>query len=288
MAIYRRQYRPFAGRLTPANRRFLVIARYAIGDLSRSRVMMTFLWVTGLPVLVQAAVIYLSHNAAARALLGLLKLNELVRIDSQFFVATLATQCFLGFILAAWAGPGLIGADLANGGLPLLLSRPFSRSEYVLGKATALFAVTAAVTWLPGLLLYLLNAALEQRGWWFANLRIAGGIFMGGMVWCGVVTLCALSLSAWIRWRLAASSMLIGLYFVSAGFGEALVAALGVSWGRLLNTGLVFRTIWSQLLGAPSTDRAVHPGGAWAVLCVLSVLSLIALDRRLRAREVVR
>jgi ABC-2 type transport system permease protein len=288
MAVYRRQYQPYVGALTRERLRFLVLPRYAIAELLASRPLLIFLVFTMLPILAEGVIIYLAHSAAARALLGIAKLGDFALINTKFFASALSTQCFFGFILAAWVGPGLVAPDLANGALPLYLSRPFSRAEYVLGKATVLVVLLSVVTWVPGLLLYLVNCAFAESGWGISHLRIAFTLVAGSLAWTAVVTLFSLALSAWIKWRLAASAMLFGIYFVGAGIGETLAVVLRVSWGRLFNASHLFDVVWAQLFGASRDSQGVRPLVAWLALSGVCVFSLVVLNRRLRAREVAR
>ncbi len=288
MSVYRRQYHAYGGALTPERSRFLVVVRYALDELLGSRMLMAFLLVALLPVLAEAVLIYLAHNPVARALVGLADIEKFLRIDSGFFYHVLSTQCFLGLILTAWVGPGLIAADLAGGALPLYLSRPFSRAEYVLGKAAVLVVLLSGLTWIPGLLLYLLNAALAEGAWGMTHVRIPFALIAGSFGWISVVGLFALSLSAWIKWRLAASAMLFGVFFVSAGLGETVAVVLRVSWGRVFSLNEVFEVVWAHLLGSPHPDRGVPLHAAWLVLAGLCGVSLWVLHHRLRAREMVR
>lgn len=287
MTVYRRQYQPYMGELTPQRWRFWVLGRYALADLLSARGLMAFLMLTMLPVLVQAVFIYLSHSAAARALLGITNLGALALVDANFFVQALSTQCFFGFILAAWVGPNLVAADLVHGALPLYLSRPFSRTEYLLGKAAVLVVLLAAVTAVPGVLLYILNCVLAESGWWLSHLRIALGMLAGSLVWIAVVTSFSLALSAWIKWRFAASATLFGVYFVSSGFGEALAVALRQPWGRIFDVGHLLKIVWAQLFRNPLPNQGVPSAAAWIVLGGICSFSLLVLNRRLRAREVV-
>jgi ABC-2 type transport system permease protein len=257
-------------------------------ELTQSRALLGFLMLACLPPLVGISVIYLVHNPAARMLLGLMKLTELLRIDSSFFVHALSTQCFFGFVAAAWIGPCLVGGDLANGALPLYLSRPLSRFEYVFGKLLVVIGLASVVTWVPVLLLYVENSVLAGGGFWYTHYRIALGIAVGGLFWCSVVALYALALSAWIKWRLLASSMVIGLYLVSAGFGEALENAVHTPWGRLLNFGHAFRMIWVQIFGAKPLDPALPTLAAWGLVSVVICASIGVLCLRVRAREIAR
>lgn len=288
MAVFKRGYGPYEGKLTPRLWRFMVPARYALMDLVQSRALMGFMALAYLPPLIGMSLIYLSHNPAARALLGLMKLSDLARIDERFFVQALSTQSFFGFMLAAWIGPNLVAEDLANGGLPLYLCRPFSRGEYILGKSIVIAGLGSAVLWLPVLLLYLANALMSGGNWWYMHWRIAGGLILGGLVWCSSVSLFVLSLSVWIKWRLLASASLVGLYLLSAGFAEALATALHLPWGRLFDLGFTFRIVWAGLTGAKAIEPRVPVSAAWLVLFVLACLSLFVLRQRVRAREVVR
>jgi ABC-type transport system involved in multi-copper enzyme maturation permease subunit len=287
MAVFSRSYQAYEGRRTSQRWRFLILSRYALEGWLRSRAFLGWLAIAMIPVLVGASFIYLSHNSAARTLIGLVKLGEWGKVDARFFVEAVSSQCFFGFVLAAWVGPSLVGRDLANGALPLYLSRPLTRFEYILGKLTVLVGFTSAVTWGVGLLLYALNSVLAADGWWLAHWRIAVGLVVGGLVWSSVVSLFALALSSWIRWRLLASSMLIGIYFVSAGLAEVLVTTLHTPWGRLLNLAQDFRMIWSQLFDAKQPASTVPTSAAWAMVALLAAASMVILNRKLRAREIV-
>ena len=62
-------------------------------------------------------------------------------------------------------GPGLISPDLSHNALPLYLARPFSRTEYVLGKMSVLMGLMSLMTWIPGVLLFVLQGYLEGWQW---------------------------------------------------------------------------------------------------------------------------
>jgi ABC-2 type transport system permease protein len=264
------------------------MSRYAFAELRGSRALGVFLCVALVPFLSEVAAIYLSHNAAARSLLGILKLEALLRIDAGFYRQVLSVHCFFGFILAAWLGPTLVAPDLVHGALPLFLSRPLSRTDYVVGKAVTLLLSTSLLTWIPGVALYFLDAILRADGWWLAHFYIPIAYVIGGTAWSVVVTLGALAASAWLRWRLAASALVFGVHFVSAGIGDALMRALGTPWARLGHFAHLFDVIWSRLFRLPRTDREIPVLAACTVLGVLCSVCLLVLGRRLRASEVVR
>jgi ABC-2 type transport system permease protein len=300
VAVYKRSYRPYEGPLTSERWRFLVVARYALQELVESRVLMAFVVMCLFPFLVEAAGIYVSNNPAARALLRITGGPDTMR--TEFFAGALSVQGTLAFILAAWVAPVLVSPDLVNGALPLYLSRPFSRAEYVLGKAVALFTLLSVVTWVPGLALFALQAGLAESGWLVSNLRVAWATLLGSWIWISVLTLLGLALSAWIRWRLVASTSLFGVFFMGSAFGEVWREVLRDPWGRLANLPYLIGVVWVDLFGIDTAAAVAREAlealdhrrvgelptwAAWAGLVAACALCLWLLAKRLRAREVV-
>src|SRR5689334_25035760 len=165
MAVYKKTYRPYDGALTASWRRFLVIPRYAFEDLHRSRFLTIFYIASFIYPLISALIIWVQHNASALGLLGAQGANRLISINVVFFLSVLGWQSMLALFLASFIGPGQVSPDLANNALSLYLARPFSRTEYVLGKMTVLLSLLSIMTWIPGLLLFGLESYLEGWSW---------------------------------------------------------------------------------------------------------------------------
>jgi ABC-2 type transport system permease protein len=288
MAVYKRTYHGYAGPVTPAWSRFAIIPRYAYRGLFRSKIMTAFFVLCFLAPVVFLALIYLANNFGSFGrMFGVADAKSPLAVDGEFFFTYLGIQCPLAFILTAFIGPGLISGDLANGALPLYLVRPFSRAEYVLGKMSVLVILLSLITWVPGLILFGAQAAMAGGEWLSQNLWIAWGIFAGSWIWILVISLLALALSAWVKWRIAAGALLLAVFFVAAGFGEAIDAVLDVHWGRLINLMYVFATVWNKLFRSRETFE-ISEVSAWVVLALISVACLALLRRKLRAFEVVR
>jgi ABC-2 type transport system permease protein len=296
VAVHKRAYRPYEGPLTAERWRFLVLPRYGLLELFESRLLTVFAVLCFVPFLVEASAIYIAYSPAVRALLEIPSASDFVRTPA-FFVVTLTVQGWFAFLLTAWVAPVLVSPDLVNGALPLYLSRPFTRAEYVLGKATVLLTLLSAITWAPGLLLFALEAGLAE-GWGGQNIRIAAALFAGAWLWILELTLMGLALSAWIRWRIVASAAVAGVFFMGAAFGEMWLEVLHGPWGRVANLPYLMGLVWRSLFGL-FTPRSMaqemfnEPGrdlptwAAWAGLAVAAALSVWFLERRLRAREVV-
>jgi len=300
VAVYKKTYRPYDGALTPSWSRFLVVTRYAFEDLQRSRFLNIFYLATFIFPLVCALIIYVQHNASVLSLFGAQGTNRLISINVVFFMTLLGWQSMLALFLASFIGPGQISPDLANNALALYLARPFSRSEYVLGKMTALLGLLSLMTWIPGLLLFGLETYLEGWNWMTEHARFASAIFIGAWIWILILALLALALSAWVKWKPAAGGLMFGVFFVAAGFGATINAVQRTTWGHLFNISYLIGSVWVRLFEGdnPTTSGAVFfraPQGevlpiwcSWAALIALCMICLYMLRRKIRGMEVVR
>ncbi|HEV7843276.1 MAG TPA: hypothetical protein VGO69_06235 [Pyrinomonadaceae bacterium] len=304
MAVYEHTYRQYEGPLTPKWSRFLIIPRHAYRSVFQSKLFTAFFVVCmGYP-LIAAILIYLHHNTNALGLLQL-RINELLPIDASFFQWYLIVQGQFAFYLNLLVGPPLISRDVSNNALPLYLCRPFSRAEYVIGKMSVLLILLSFITWIPGLLLFLFQAYLEGAGWFASNLRIAAAIFIGSWVWIILLALLSLSISAWVKWRLAASAALFGIFFIPSIFGAMINELFITKIGNLINLSALSQAVWSGMFGTFSRQSGqvrVRAGGRYSVITLLEpplwsswlMLSLVCagclllLYKKVRAYEVVR
>jgi len=288
MAVYKRSYRGYAGPVTSEWSRFAIIPRYAYRGLFRSKIMTAFFVICFIPPLVFLFLIYLANNIGSFAkMFGVTGATSPFAIDGEFFATYLGIQAALSFILTAFVGPGLISGDLANRALPLYLSRPFTRAEYVIGKMSVLLILLSLITWVPGTILFGVQAVMGGWGWLSRNLWIAWAVFAGSWIWILVISLLALALSAWVKWRIAAGALLLAVFFVVAGFGEAINAVLEVHWGRLINLTILFATVWNRLFRTRETFE-ISEASAWLMLGLICAACLALLNRKLRAFEVVK
>jgi len=289
MAVYEQTYRSYAGRLTPEWSRFLIIPRYAYEVVFKSKLFVGFFALCFAVPFVGLVLIYLKHNVSALQVFGTSAqaIADALPINHTFFYWGQWYQGALSFLLVLLVGPALVAPDLRNNGLALYLSRPFTRTEYVLGKMSVLLILLSAITWVPGLLLFTFQASLE-KGWLWQNLSIAVAILVGSWVWIVFLSLLALAISAWVKWKPVARVTLIGLFFVLMGFGGTINQALDVKWGMLLSAWHVIGSIWWSLFDMGVTDEFPPAGAAWVALFAGCLIYLFLLYRRIRAYEVVR
>lgn len=284
MAVHKRSYRGYAGQLTPLWSRCLIVTRYAFKNVFQWKFLAVFFVVCFIFPLLCAVGIYVNHNLSLLAMFGV---RSLLNVDAGFFFHFLRVQGSLAFILTALVGPGLVSPDLANSGLPLYFCRPLSRAAYVAGKMLVLVSLLSLITWVPALLLFLLQSTLAGASWMWANLWLASGIFLGSAIEILVFSMLALALSAWIKRKLAAGAALLAVFFFGAGFGEAADAILRTNKGALLNLGRLIYTVQAHLFRQPWLSP-ISGGSAWTALLAVSAFCLWLLARKVRAYEVVR
>jgi ABC-2 type transport system permease protein len=287
MAVYRRRYQAAVDALVAPRLHFLVFTRYAARELLASRIFVLY-FVCGLVApLVGAVLIYLHFNPLGIQALQT-SLNELLPIDGSFFLRFLIIQTSIGSVLAAIVGPGLVAPDLANNALPLYLSRPIKRRDYILGKLTVLVGMMSVLTWIPIMLLFAFQSALAGWPWLAANLRVAVGIVACSLLWIAVVSLLTLAISAWVRWRPIATLSVFGYFLISAAIGALIDQSLDTNWGSVVNVAKLMRFVWSDFFGIRPAPGALPMPVSVAAITVVCLVFLAMLRRRIRAYEVVR
>ncbi len=289
MAVYRQNYKPYQGAITSPRWRFMILPRYAFQSIFESRPLVAFYVLCFVPLVIAASLIYLQYSAEALASLRIRAL-AVVEIDSVFFGALFRIQTFLAFLLVTFIGPGLITPDVANNALPLYLSKPLSRKEYVAGKLAVLIGMTSLITWMPGLGLIGIQADLAGPQWLSGHDGIATGFFLGSWIWIMTVSLVSLAVSAWFKWRPVAAASMLGLFFIAAGFGSVMndMMQSDREWGILLNMSTVIAMIFDWFSEGVTERGNVPSWAALAAMGALSAASVFVLYRKIRACEVIR
>lgn len=292
MAVYEHKYKPYEGQLTSEPWRFLVIPRHAYRDLFQSKLVVGIFAASIIASLVGAILIYVPHNASVLTIFQV-QAGDLLTITSNFFRIYLTVQHALGFLLTVLVGPILISRDLSNNALPLYLSRPFSRPEYLLGKAAVLIILLSLMTWVPGLLLFVFQSYLVGWEWFSDNYWVATAIFLSSAIWIATLTLSSLALSAWIKWRLAASGALFSLYTVPMAIASIISELFRTPWSHLFNPSMLIKVVMDDLFDYAIINdlddafRILPVWGGWVGLIGFSLFFLWLLSRKVRAYEVV-
>jgi ABC-2 type transport system permease protein len=285
MAVHRREYRRYQGPITGPWARFMVLPRFSWRRLFQQRLVVILMVVAMIWPLLCAAFIYLTNHV--ELLKGLEpEFQQFIAVNGKFFQIFMNVQAAFAIILAALVGPGLIAPDLANNALPLYFSRPLTRSGYALARLVVLFGMLSIVTWVPGLLLFAMQAGMAGGSWFRANWTFPFAIVGGFAIWVLLVSLVALAGSAWVRWRIVAGALVLGFFFILAGVSVMVNEVFRVKWAHALNPAWAVNRIWFAMLGVdPPTGPGVEECAA--VLAALVILFAFVLGRKLRPIEVI-
>lgn len=294
MAVYKRRYNPYTGSLTPEWSRFFVLTRYAFIDLFKSRFFVLLLILSIVPNLFFAGYIFVANNKTVQLLMQL-RSADFLTVETRYFLIIMMIQTWLAFLLNCWVGPVLISGDLTNGALPLFLSRPFSRADYVLGKLSVMGLLLSAVTWVPSLLLFGLQSGLSKNPWMWSHLWMTIPIVLCSAIWILMLSFLSMAVSAWVKLRIVATGVIFVSFFIPMGLGEMFNAIMGTYWGHLLNFSLLFQLILSRAFREEPQEIDAYFGRgevpvavAWGMMIFVCLLCLLMLNARLRARETVR
>lgn len=249
--------------------------------------------------------IYLHHNSNALGIMRV-QIKELIPIDASFFQTFVNLQGGFAFFVALLVGPPLVSRDLRNNALPLYLCRPFSRTEYVLGKMSVLLILLSFITWIPQALLFLFQSYLEGFGWFRENLWMLMAIFVGSIVWILLLALISQAVSALVKWRVIASGAILGIFFIPSVFAEFINLVFQTHWGHLMSLAALMRNISAGLFGTfsetTSTLRMEDFDGRlreivlqepplwlnWAILFLVCAICLGLLAKKVKAYEVIK
>lgn len=286
MAVYKRTYKGYSGPLTATWSRFLILPRYSYARLFQSKFLILFNVACMIYPIGCAGFIYLSHNLSFLKSFNV-QAGNFLEINANFFLYFCNFQAAMAYLMTAFVGPSLVSPDLVNNALPLYFCRPFSRTEYVVGKMSVLMFLLSMITWVPGLILFGIQSSLAGWEWMRANLWIAWAILLGMVVWCTILSLIAMAISAWVKWKVAAGALILGVFFAGAGFGAAINAVMRTKYGTLIDLARVNFIVWSPLFHYDSAS-GVAVSDAWMALAAACAICLWLLSRKVRAFEVVR
>jgi ABC-2 type transport system permease protein len=286
MAVYKRTYKGYEGGLTPSWSRFMILPRYSYARLFQSRFLLMFLVACAIYPIGVAGFIYIAHNLSFLKALNI-GAGQFLEVNERTFLYFCNFQSVMAYLLTAIVGPSLVSPDVTNNAMPLYLCRPFTRTEYVLGRMAVLLYLLAWITWIPGLILFGIQADMAGWEWTRDHLWIAWAVFAGLAVWSVILSLIALAISAWVRWKIAAGGLILGLFFAGAGFGVMINQVMRTREGSLIDIAQMMETAWGQLFRYDSGNE-ISAAQAWMVLAAVSGISLWLLAKKVRAFEVVK
>ncbi len=279
MPIHDQGYRRYGGDKARSGTGWMVIARAGIRTLIGKRAFLGLLLFSWFPFFVRAVQIYVAANFP--------QAGELVAVKAATFRDFLAQQQTFVFFITVYVGAGLIANDRRANALQIYLSKPLTRAEYIFGKLAILMTFLALVTWVPAIVLLVVQIAFAGNFTFFTNnMFLFPAITVFSFIEIAVASSAMLALSS-----LSKSSRYVAilysavLFFTQAIYGVlyAVTRSSGFSW---LSFPANLSQIGDLIFRQPSKYDTPWPV-ALLVLAGVMILSGLILERRVRGVEVI-
>ncbi|HEY7172806.1 MAG TPA: ABC transporter permease subunit [Vicinamibacterales bacterium] len=278
MPIHDQGYRRYAGIRTAPGRAWSVIAKAGIRAMLSKRLFIGLLLVSWVQFLVRAVLIYLSTTVPQASFLA---------ADARTFRQFLEIQEVFMFLVAVYAGAGLIANDRRAHALQIYLSKPLTRVEYVFGKLGVLMAFLLLVSWVPAIALLLVQIMFSGSfRFVIDNAFLFPAITLFSFIQVATMGMAMLALSS-----MSNSSRFVGMLYAALnffsqgiyGFVLAVTRDSGFAW---LSMPLNLAQIGDAIFGLPLRYRMPVPV-AFLAIGVLIGASVFILERQVRGVEVV-
>ncbi len=279
MPIHDQGYRRYLGSKAAVGKAWQVITRAGVRTVLAKRSFIALMLLAWAPFVVRAVQVYIAANFQQASFLA---------PRAETFREFLDQQGVFVFFVTIYIGAGLIANDRRANALQVYLSKPLTRAEYVAGKFAILFLFLASVTWLPAILLLLVqtmfagNFAFVQE-----NIFLLPAITLFSLLQVLVSAMTMLALSSMSKSSRFVGIMYAGLIFFTAAFFQALRGITGrSSWAWLSPTDTL------EQIGA-YIFRIDPPYQLSPVIAIVTIVALIAgsawiLERNVRGVEVVK
>ncbi len=280
MPIHDQGYRRYGGLKAAVGQGWVVIARAGIRSMFAKRAFLGLLLVAWLPFFVRAVQFYAAAN---------LPQAQMLAPTAETFRQFLEQQQTFGFVffVTVYAGAGLIANDRRANALQIYLSKPLSRTEYVFGKLAILVAFLLLVTWVPAIVLLLVQIAFAGNFTFFRNnLFLFPAITVFSFVEVIMVATAMLALSS-----LSNSSRYVGIMYAAVTFFSS--AVYGVLYLVTRSTSLSWISFTANLsqVGNVIFRLPLKYDTPWPLSLFMIVLIVVfsgfILERRVRGVEVV-
>jgi ABC-type transport system involved in multi-copper enzyme maturation permease subunit len=277
--IHDQGYRRYGGQREAHGRTWLVIARAGMMERLRERKFLGLLLFAWLPFLVRSVQLYVAANYEQAA--------ALLAPTPATFRDFLDQQNLFVFFITMYVGAGLIANDRRANALQIYLSKPLTRVDYVVGKLATLVVFLTAVTWLPGILLLLMQMMFAGNLTFLkANLFLFPAITAFAAVIVMTASLTMLALSSLSKSRRFVAVMYAGLIFFTAAMYQALRGITGSRAWAAISPGDVLAVV-ADVIFRNARTPAIPFYAAMLVVALLLAASVFVLERRVRGVEVV-
>ncbi len=277
MPIHDQGYRRYGG-LRTRGRAWLVMFKSGVLGMFQNRKWIVLMIASWIQFVVRGVQFYIAANFSQA---------QIVAPSAATFRDFFDKQDLFVFIVTVTLGAVLIAEDRRANALQIYLSKPLTRLEYIVGKLSVLMAFLLFITWVPAVLLLVLQVLFAGNfTFLMANAYLFQAITLYALIEVSLVSMCILALSS-----LSTNSRFVGiLYAALIFFSDALSGVMRAVTGGTSLSWIAFGNNLAQIgdliFRVPLRYETPWPISLTVVLALIGVSALI-LERRVRGVEVV-
>jgi len=278
MPIHDQGYRRYIGGRAPRGRAWAVIAKTGLRMFLAKRAFLGLLLLSWMPFLVRAVQIYAAAN--------LPQVSFLAPTPGTFRQFLQQQEVFV-FFMTVYVGAGLIANDRRANALQVYLSKPLTRAEYVFGKLAILMTFLLLITWLPAIVLLIVQIAFAGNFTFFLNnLFLFPAITVFSLIEAAVGATSMLALSSLSNNSRYVGILYAALIFFSQALFVVLKIATGNGWWSWISMANNLNEVGDVIFRQPIRSGAPWPM-QFVMIAALVLVSGLILERRVRGVEVV-
>ena len=278
MPIHDQGYRRYIGSRAEVGRSWQVITRAGIRTVLSKRAFLGLMLMAWSPFVVRAVQVYIAANFSQASFLA---------PKAETFREFLGQQGVFVFFVTIYVGAGLIANDRRANALQVYLSKPLTRAEYVAGKLAILFLFLIGVTWLPAIMLLLIQIMFAGSFTFVReNIFLLPAITLFSLLQVLVASTTMLALSSLSKSARFVGVMYAGLIFFTSALFNALRGITGQSSFAWISPTETLEQI-GNIIFRLDPPFAVPAFATVLTLMVLVGGSLWILERKVRGIEVV-
>jgi ABC-2 type transport system permease protein len=277
MPIHDQGYRRYGGGKA-RGRGWTVIATAGIRTVLAKKSFIGLMLMAWFPFIVRAVQIYAAANLPQAAFL---------KPTAETFRQFLDQQQIFVFFVTVYIGAGLIANDRRANALQIYLSKPLTRGEYIFGKLAVLMTFLLLVTWVPAIVLLIVQIAFAGNFTFFRDhLYLFPAITVFSFIMVTMVAASMLALSS-----LSNSSRYVGILYSAVIFFTQ--AIYGVVYAVTRSTAMSWLSFSANLAQVGDVIFRLPPkyDTPWilSLVAIITVIvaSALVLERRVRGVEVI-
>jgi ABC-2 type transport system permease protein len=277
MPIHDQGYRRYLGSKA-RGRAWFVIFSTGVRAMMGSRRWIVLMIASWIQFIVRAVQFYIAANFSQASV---------VAPTAATFRDFFDKQDLFVFLVAISLGAAAIAEDRRANALQIYLSKPLTRLEYIFGKLSVLAAFLLFITWVPAMLLLVVEIAFTGSfSFLTSNLQLVPAITLFAIVEVLMVSMCILALSS-----LSTNSRFVGILFAALiFFSDALYGVMRAVTGGTSIAWIAFGNNLAQV-GDAIFRVPLRYETPWFVSLIVVLLligvSAVILERRIRGVEIV-